>query len=97
MFLIHPHLFSVCIYPKWYQHLQTATPANLQRETLMVLAEIENQNYQAHLDRERILATLTAQQASGIASKQALLLTNAQKVNTVIDKLTGNDNNQQNQ
>lgn len=46
--------------PNWYTTVENASPATVQRETLIVLAEIEQQNYQAHLDRERILAAITA-------------------------------------
>lgn len=45
---------------KWVQHLATTTPANIQRETAIILAEIENQLYQQHLDNERLLATYSA-------------------------------------
>lgn len=44
----------------WYQSVENASPATVQRNTLIVLAEIERQNYQAHLDRERLLAAITA-------------------------------------
>lgn len=47
--------------PKWYKAVQNSSPATVQRETLLVLAEIEAQNYQRHLDQERTeteLATL---------------------------------------
>ncbi|OGT40946.1 MAG: hypothetical protein A3F13_02460 [Gammaproteobacteria bacterium RIFCSPHIGHO2_12_FULL_40_19] len=46
--------------PKWYQDVQNASPADVQRNILIVLAEIEHQNYQAHLDRERLLGAITA-------------------------------------
>ena len=44
--------------PHWYQSVQNASPATVQRELLIVLAEIEHQNYEAHLDRERLLAAI---------------------------------------
>ncbi|MCH9643285.1 MAG: hypothetical protein K0U29_08145 [Gammaproteobacteria bacterium] len=81
--------------PNWYKHIRTLSPASVQRETLMVLAEIENQNYQAHLDRERILATMSAQQAQAISSGQILLKTKAQEVNSVIDNLSSNSGSSQ--
>jgi len=68
---------------QWYQQMQAATPATVQRETLFVLAELEKQNYQAHLDRERILATLTAQAASS-GSGATALQAQAQGVNQVL-------------
>lgn len=42
----------------WYNSIQNVSPATMQRKMLIVLAEIEHQNYQAHLDRERLLAAL---------------------------------------
>ncbi len=76
--------------PKWYTDIQNASPALIQRKTLIVLAEIERQNYQAHLDRERLLAaiatlTLNFQQQtlSGYIAKEE----NA--INTAIKKAAG--------
>lgn len=46
--------------PNWYKSIMTDAPITLQRTIAIELAEIEHQNYQAHLDRERILAALTA-------------------------------------
>jgi len=60
--------------PQWYQSVENASPATVQRETLIVLAEIEHQNYEAHIDRERLLAATTAQN----------LLTNLQVMNTTL-------------
>ncbi len=42
--------------PNWYKAVQAASPASIQRRTLVILAEIEAQNYQAHIDRERLIA-----------------------------------------
>lgn len=53
--------------PMWYAGIKSASSAALQRETLVVLAEIEAQNFQAHLDRERLLATMSAQMAQSAA------------------------------
>lgn len=46
--------------PKWIKGLQKMSAANVQREVAVELAQMLKQNEQAHLDRERILATLTA-------------------------------------
>jgi hypothetical protein len=62
--------------PKWYQSVQNASPADVQRNILITLAEIEHQNYEAHLDRERILAALTASN----------LMSNMGTINTVLDQ-----------
>ncbi len=53
--------------PMWYTNIKSASSAALQRETLVVLAEIEAQNFQAHLDRERLLATMSTQMAQSAA------------------------------
>jgi hypothetical protein len=47
--------------PNWYNNLQASSPASLQRKTLVILAEIEAQNYQAHIDRERLIALESTQ------------------------------------
>ncbi len=44
----------------WYASIMNDAPVTVQRTIAIELAEIEHQNYQAHLDRERILAALTA-------------------------------------
>lgn len=51
--------------PKWYNSVQNASPADVQRNILIVLAEIEQQNYEAHLDREHLLAAITASNLQG--------------------------------
>lgn len=43
----------------WYQNMATASDSTVQRETLNVLAEIQRQNYEAQMQNERILATLS--------------------------------------
>lgn len=59
--------------PNWYQSIMKDAPITLQRTMVIELAEIEHQNYQAHLDRERILAALTAANLqSNSASNMAL-------------------------
>lgn len=74
--------------PKWYAHVQSESSANVQRETLVVLAEIEAQNYQAHLDRERLLATVSAQMAMSNAMANAMNKAQAQNLNEDIKKFT---------
>ena len=46
--------------PNWYQSIQNDSPATVQRNTLILLTEIEHQNYQAHIDRERLLSAILA-------------------------------------
>lgn len=75
--------------PAWYTQIANDSPATLQRETLIVLAEIEKQNYEAHLDRERILATLTAENLqSSMETTKTLLIQEASKINTAIANAT---------
>lgn len=76
--------------PNWYTTIQNASPATVQRETLIVLAEIEHQNYQAHLDRERLLAAITTLGLQNNANTTNLILSQeATKVQGQIDKYTG--------
>lgn len=76
--------------PAWYKKdVQNAAPSTVQRETLIVLAEIEHQNYQAHLDRERILSTLTAMALTNSAAMgQQLVKQQGAAVNKIITRLT---------
>ncbi len=70
---------------KWYQQMQAASPATVQRETLFVLAEIEKQNYQAHLDRERLLAAITGIELQTEAANQLMAKAQIQPVNKAIN------------
>lgn len=78
--------------PDWYNKIATASPATVQRQSLYVLAEIESQMQQAHIDRERLLATLTALQLQSSNSSSMLLRTQAQNVNAAISSIGGSDN-----
>lgn len=74
--------------PAWYTQVQTESPTSVQRETLVVLAEIEAQNFQAHLDSERLLATLSAQMAASSGTQAQLNAAQASQVNTDIQGFT---------
>ena len=74
--------------PAWYTQVQTESPASVQRETLAVLAEIEAQNFQAHLDSERLLATVSAQLASASGTATQINAAQASQVNTDIQAFT---------
>ena len=77
---------------KWYQSVQNASPADVQRNILIVLAEIEHQNYEAHLDRERLLAAITASNLqTNIGAISNVLTQDGQKLN---DEITTVINNQ---
>ncbi len=56
----------------WYNSMAKASPATLQRETLFVLAEMQQQLYQQHLDNERILATLSVTQLQTMQTSRLL-------------------------
>ena len=77
--------------PKWIESLQSQSSTTLQRETVVLLAEIEHQNYQAHLDRERVLATLSAMQLQGSTASRMLLQTKAAAVNQEIKAIGETD------
>lgn len=80
--------------PSWFAKVQSASPAAIQRETLVVMAEIEAQNYQAHLDRERMIATLSAQSAMTAATTSGALASQANQVNQEIKNLSVPSSNQ---
>lgn len=89
---------------QWYQKMNAASPATVQRETLYILAEIESQLQQSHLDHEQMLATLTALQIQSSNANQMMLQTQANDLNQTIKDLTkpssggaSNTNNQINQ
>ncbi len=46
--------------PQWYAAMEKASPETVQRETLYVLAGIQKELYQLHMDNERQLATTSA-------------------------------------
>ncbi len=70
--------------PNWYKTIMQDSPATVQRSILITLAEIEHQNYQAHLDRERILAALTAANLSSNSSAAMALKEAAMGANDAI-------------
>ena len=74
--------------PNWFSKVQSASPAAVQRETLVVLAEMEAQNYQAHLDRERMIATLSAMAAQNSALTANMSAAQARDLNQDINNFT---------
>ncbi|PHQ80778.1 MAG: hypothetical protein COB66_04020 [Coxiella sp. (in: Bacteria)] len=67
--------------PQWFTSVQSASATSVQRQTLIVLAEIEAQNFQAHLDSERMLATMSAQTAMSGSLSANLALSKANQLN----------------
>jgi intracellular multiplication protein IcmX len=81
--------------PQWFQQMKTASPATVQREQVLILAEIENSLQRNHLDNERILATLSIMALQSSQANQLLLKSQAQNVNAVIDPSTSNQGSAQ--
>jgi intracellular multiplication protein IcmX len=73
--------------PAWIKSLQSQSSTTLQREIAVELAQTIQQNHQAHLDRERLIATLSAMELQGSAAGSMMLQTKAQGVNKLIDGL----------
>lgn len=72
--------------PNWYNSIMNDAPITVQRTIAIELAEIEHQNYQAHLDRERILAALTAANLQSSMGSEAMLKTQIDTLNTDIQQ-----------
>src|SRR3989339_4455 len=64
----------------WYQSMNSASPATVQRETLFVLAEIESQLQRLHMDNEIMIATLSAMQMQNAQINNTM---SQQQANTV--------------
>lgn len=69
--------------PAWYNTVANYPAATVQREILITLKEIQRQNFQAHLDSERLLAAITAQN----------LLSNSQQISQTLEQETQDINN----
>ncbi|HLD84470.1 MAG TPA: hypothetical protein VI844_01720, partial [Coxiellaceae bacterium] len=72
--------------PAWYTLINNDSPAAVERTIAVELAEIEHQNYQAHLDRERLLSAITAMNLqTSLSGTQALLQQQSTAVNDAIN------------
>jgi intracellular multiplication protein IcmX len=71
--------------PQWFQEMKTASPATVQREQVLILAEIESALQRNHLDNERLLATLSIMALQSSQTGQLMLKNQAQNVNAIID------------
>lgn len=81
--------------PSWYGHVQSESQANVQRETLIVLSELQSQMFQAHMDRERMIGMMAAQSAMSSGMSSQLTASQAQQLKGDIAKFTlasDNDN-----
>jgi intracellular multiplication protein IcmX len=81
--------------PQWSQNIASASATTLQRETVVLLAEMQSQMYQHHLDEERILATLSVMQLQSSNNDQMMLKAQVNDLNQTIKSLT-NANQSQN-
>jgi intracellular multiplication protein IcmX len=70
---------------QWYQNMANASPATVQRETLYVLAEIEAQNFQRHMDNERLLAAISSLQIQTQKTVAMMMKAKNQNINQAID------------
>jgi len=80
--------------PTWIQSLQNKSSTSLLREIAIEQAEIIRQNHQAHLDRERLIATMSALELQSAANSNTTLQIQAQKLNQSIDGMSNNSNDQ---
>ena len=75
---------------KWYSEMQSAAPATVAREQLLVLTEIEKLLFQLHQDNQRVLATLSMMQLHNTMQAKMHLRTLERNAAKVIDvKLSG--------
>lgn len=76
----------------WYTQMTIASPTNIARETLFVLAEIQAELHRIHLDNERLLALNSINQLQAIQTqKKTLALTEKQiqdQINSKIKQAT---------
>lgn len=75
--------------PDWYKQITSVSPFVVQRQTVIILAEIESALQRLHLDNERLLATLSVMVLQNNQnSLQILKTTEGEEVNSIIDNLT---------
>ncbi len=70
--------------PKWYQEVAGDSAENLQRKSVIILAEINRQLFQNHLDNEKVMSALAilSQQTGDVSSM--MLKTQTNDVNSTI-------------
>ncbi len=78
--------------PKWFQEVASDSSENLQRKSVILLAEINRQLLQNHLDNEKVMATLAilSQQTGDVSSM--MLKNQVNEVNNAIKTFTGDAN-----
>lgn len=69
---------------QWYQEVAGDSAENLQRKSVILLAEISSQLYQTHLDNEKILGALAMMNLQSTDSAGLMLKTQINDVNAAI-------------
>ncbi len=74
---------------QWYQEVASDSIENLQRKSVILLAEISSQLYQNHLDHEKMLGALAMMSLQSSEASSIMLKTQVQAVNTAIANFAG--------
>src|SRR3989338_46588 len=73
----------------WYSKINQESPVALEQTIAIELAEIEHQNYQAHLDREQLTAAVMSISLQANANNiESMVTQEATMMNTEIEKIT---------
>ena len=86
---LYTHRISGPYASSWLKQISQAGSTNLLRENAMMLAEIDAQMYQSHLDSERVQALLTLIANSSLSTQTMSLKADTQKVNDAINSAMG--------
>jgi hypothetical protein len=70
--------------PTWYTQMSTASPANIQREILFVLAEMQLELHRMHLENEHMLALTAITQLANLQTGKQMLTVQEKRVQEVI-------------
>ena len=73
----------------WYQEVAGDSAENLQRKSVVLLAEISSQLYQNHLDNEKVLGALAMMNLQSNGATEMLLKTQVADVNKSIATFSG--------
>jgi hypothetical protein len=74
----------------WYQEVASDSAENLQRKSVILLAEISSQLYQNHLDNEKIMGALAMLNLQSSDNSALMLKTQVKSVNDAIASFAGN-------
>lgn len=79
----------------WYQEVASDSSENLQRKSVVLLAEISSQLYQNHLDNEKIMGALAMMNLQSSAASELMVKNQAKAVNDAIASFAGQANSSQ--